>query len=67
MPGDHADYEEFVPVCTIDNAALVPLACSLLDSIGVRYFIRNDRDDESLYSCLLVFRRERLGEIAGLL
>jgi preprotein translocase subunit SecD len=41
--GNEPEFQDFVPVTTIDNAALVPLARSLLDSAGIRYFIRNER------------------------
>lgn len=36
------DYEEFVPVFEITNAALVPFVKSLLDSATIRHFVRGE-------------------------
>ena len=41
--GEKLGSTEFVPVRALTHATLVPLARSILDGAGIRYFIRNER------------------------
>ncbi|ANM30196.1 hypothetical protein ABI59_12350 [Acidobacteria bacterium Mor1] len=38
-----SDYETFVPVRSVPNQALIPLAKSILQAAGIRYYVRNER------------------------
>jgi hypothetical protein len=40
---DAVEYEEFVPVLTLEGAAMVSFVQSLLQSAGIRFFIKNER------------------------
>jgi hypothetical protein len=42
-PTEELDYEAFVPVLTLDGPAMVSFVQSLLQSTGIRFFIKNDR------------------------
>ncbi len=41
-PEPEPEHVEFVPVLTLSNAALVSFARSLLESAGIRFFIKNE-------------------------
>ena len=42
------EYEEFVPVLTLQGAAMVSFVKSLLQSAGIRFFIKNERVQDLL-------------------
>jgi len=42
-PEERFQYEEFVPVKEVVRAALVPFVESLLQSAGIRFFIKGER------------------------
>lgn len=42
------EYTEFVPACELDDASLIPLVKSLLQSASIRFYIKNETD-QSLY------------------
>lgn len=42
-PTGYLDFEEFVPVLKMPNSTMIPLAKSLLNAAGIRYFIKNER------------------------
>ncbi len=47
MTGDRVvEYREFVRSAEINNTSLIPLACSLLDSVGIRHFICDERSHD---------------------
>ena len=39
----HPDFQSFVPVRSLANHALIPVAKSILDAAGIRYFVRNEQ------------------------
>lgn len=43
VDGPPSDYETFVPVRSVPNQALIPLAKSILQAAGIRYYVRNER------------------------
>ncbi|MCP3978139.1 MAG: DUF2007 domain-containing protein [bacterium] len=43
---DMPDYEEFVPVMTIEEGTLVPIVQGLLEGAGIHFFIKNERAQE---------------------
>ena len=43
-----ATYEAFVPVMTIDDATLIPVVKSVLQSVGIRHFVRNEGTQDLL-------------------
>lgn len=42
-PIEEVGYQEYVPVRTLDGAAMVSFVQSLLQSTGIRFFIKNER------------------------
>ena len=47
-PTEEVEYEEFVPVLTLEGAAMVSFVKSLLQSSGIRFFIKNERVQDLL-------------------
>ena len=47
-PTDAVEYEEFVEVLTLDGPAMVSFVQSLLQSAGIRFFIKNERVQDLL-------------------
>ena len=41
--GDSPEYDDFLPVCTLLDASMIPLVKSLLQSANIRFFIKNER------------------------
>ena len=45
---EEVEYEEFVQVLTLDGAAMVSFVQSLLQSAGIRFYIKNERVQDLL-------------------